>query len=225
MFPFMNPIALFDFDKTIINKDTGLSFILYALKRNFLRYFFALLITPVSFLFLISNKTRFIGNSIYLWVATVGLSKYGVQELRTNFINHYVNSPEFVIYKDALIKIEGHLEQGHRVLIISGASTWMVEGIIKTIDVPKLQVLGSDEQRLFGGMVSRFHCFEKNKVKILDQFLNLNDYTQIFGYSDSSTDIPLLSICHNKYVINPSKRSLIKFKKAFKTEITVLNWV
>jgi len=221
----MNPIALFDFDKTIINKDTGLSFILYALKKNLLRYFFALLITPILLLFFLSNKTRFIGNSIYLWIATAGLSISGVRELRTNFINHYVNSPEVIIYKDALIKIEEHFEQGHQVLIISGASTWIVEGIIKTIDVPKLQILGSDEQRFFGGMVSRFHCFEQNKVKILDQLLNINDYSQIFGYSDSSADIPLLSICHNKYVVNPTQRSLIKFKKAFKTDVKVLNWV
>lgn len=48
--------------------------------------------------------------SIYLWIATTGLSISGIQELRTSSINHYVDLPEVMIYKDALIKIEEHFE-------------------------------------------------------------------------------------------------------------------
>jgi len=97
--------------------------------------------------------------------------------------------------------------------------------VVQLIELPELKILGSSEQRFLGGMKSNFHCFEQNKVKALNESLNLNDYNQVIGYSDSASDIPLLSICHSKYIINPNQSSLIKFEKAFKTDMTVLNWV
>lgn len=221
----MNTLVLFDFDKTIINKDTGFYFIRFALKRNVLRFLLALILSPFILLLILSNKTRFTGNSIYLWISTVGLSPCKIDKLRNRFIHCYLNSPEVFIYKDALIKINSHADKDHQILIISGASHWMVEQIIALRKFPNVNILGSSEQRFLGGMKSDFHCFGQNKVKALNKFLNINSYTKVIGYSDSSSDIPILSICQDRYIINPTKRSLIRFEKVFKANMSVLNWI
>lgn len=218
-------LALFDFDKTIISKDTGTHYVLFALKKNCWRFVFGLLLFPIAGLFFLFYNTRYIGNSIYFWITTVGLSVNEIKELRESFIDYYLNRPEVIIYNDAFDKIKSHCEQGHQVYIISGASQWMVEKIIEKTDLTEVFILGSDEQRFFGGMVSKFHCFAQNKITALNEVLDLKSYTKVIGYSDSSSDIPLLSICHRRYAVNPNRRSLKKFNKAFKADIKMLDWV
>jgi len=221
----MNSIAFFDFDKTIISHDTGYYFILFSLKKHFLRLVFALVLSPLAFTFFLSNKTRFIGNSIYLWLSTVGLSPKQLSELRANFIDYYLGLPQVTIYKVALIEINDHARQGHQVVIVSGASQWMLDAIVERTELPELKIVGSNELRLFDGMVSSFHCFGQNKIKQLEKTVNLKSYHRVFGYSDSSSDIPLLSICHTKYMVNPSKRCLANFRKAFDDDVQILYWI
>lgn len=220
----MNSLVLFDFDKTIISQDTGYAFILFSLQKSFLRKVFALLFSPFALVLFLSQKTRFIGNSIYLWISTAGLSLRQLRILRTNFIAHYLSSPKVCVYNDALMRIKTHINQGDQVVVISGASKWMLDAIFEQTQLPKIMILGSDENRLLGGMVSSFHCFGQNKVKVLEKKVNLQSYSSVVGYSDSSSDIPLLSLCHIKYLVNPSKRSLSCCKKTFKKDIQVLNW-
>jgi len=220
----MSSIALLDFDKTIISHDTGYHFILFSLKKSFLRKGFALLFSPLALILFLSSKTRFIGNSIYLWLATAGLSSRQLRELRAEFVEHYLHFPEVSIYKDALMRIKEHVNQGHKVVIVSGASQWMLDAIVERTELPELIALRSSEVRLLGGMVSSFHCFGQNKLKRLNKVINFQSYSWVVGYSDSSSDIPLLSVCQTKYIVNPNKRSLSNFKRAFNNDIQVLNW-
>lgn len=45
-----------------------------------------------------------------------------------------------------------------------------------------------------------------------------------FGYTDSAHDIPLLSHCRHRFLVNPSPRTTHKVKKALPDRVTVLNW-
>ncbi|WP_196137837.1 HAD-IB family phosphatase [Aliikangiella sp. G2MR2-5] len=220
----MNAAALFDFDKTIINKDTGFCFILYSLKRNYLRTILAILLTPLILPLFTSNRTRYLGNSVYLWISTFGLSPVRIEKLRQAFIDTFLSIDEVVIYQEALSRIDMHQIENERVVIISGSSQWMLEKIFKKIGYSGLTLIGSNETRFLGGMVSKFHCFAQNKLVQLERKLTIKDFNSITGYTDSSNDVPLLSLCSQKYLVNPNKRCLKRFQKSFGQDAKVLIW-
>ncbi len=216
--------ALFDFDKTIINKDTGLAFILFALLRHPARTLIAILCTPFAALCFASIKTRFIGNSIYLWIATCGLSLKETVFLRRQFIDFYLQQSSVTFFSEAIAALKEHTAKGQAVYIVSGSSTWMVKGLMQRLGFKDIVILGSEEKRFAGGMVANLHCFAENKVKKLQAYLADSESAFCSGYSDSASDIPLLSLCHNKHAINPSSRSKKKFIKAFGHDIKMLLW-
>ena len=220
----MAQLALFDFDKTIISKDTSFDYVAFALKRNPLRVVVACLFVPFAMLLFLSNKSRFIGNSVFLWTATVGLTPQQICTLRNDFLNQYLHSAQVTVYQNAIDEINLHLANNVTVVIITGSFEGLITEILKRIHLSHLPVLCSSEQRKFGGMVSNFHCFSSNKLKRIHSHYDLSSFTHIIGYSDSAADIPMLSVCDQKYIINPSKSSLKKIHNAFNNNIKVLNW-
>lgn len=217
-------LVLFDFDKTIVSKDTGEAFIKYAFKRSPLRSLLALLLFPIALPTLFSSHTKIFGFSLFLWAATVGLSKREMVSLRNEFTNHYMALPAVVIYKDALESITAHRKKADRIVVISGASDWMVKKIFNYIGLKHMEIIGSKETIFAWGMVSKFHCFASKKVCAVNRHLNVRLYSNIVGYSDSATDIPILTLCNERIIVNPNESSLAKFKKRFGHQMAVVNW-
>ncbi|PIP79475.1 MAG: hypothetical protein COW84_09430 [Gammaproteobacteria bacterium CG22_combo_CG10-13_8_21_14_all_40_8] len=220
----MKSAAIFDFDKTIISHDTGVEFVLYGLKKSPWRLTLALLLSPFALVSFATTHHRRYGNSIFLWTVTCGLAKKDIIQLRSNFIEGYLKKPQVKVFEKALRQINQHQTQQDDVVIISGASKWMVKGILKKIGIQNVLVLGSDETSFLTGMVSPFHCYSSHKVTRLKQYLDLSSYQQITGYSDNPADIPMLELCHKKYVINPTAPHLEKFKRILQTDFEKLHW-
>lgn len=43
-----------------------------------------------------------------------------------------------------------------------------------------------------------------------------------YGYSDSAADIPILRNCRKRYVVNPDRRTLGKYRREFANDFDVL---
>jgi len=219
-----NSIVLFDFDKTIINKDTGYEFILYSAKKNMLRAILLITLSPIAFFFFMSNKSRFIGNSIFLWLATFGMSQPATKRMQNLFIDSYLKSSDVKIYQNAIKQINYHNKLNHQVIVISGASEWMVNKVLEATNITVFKEIGTQEKRFLFGMVTGTHCYSENKARILDKLTSNIEVDYIACYSDSSADIPILSLSKNKYLVNPKKRCLIKFKREFGNDFSLLAW-
>ncbi len=63
-----------------------------------------------------------------------------------------------------------------------------------------------------GGLIYKQHCYGYKKVDLISDVILENPH-KIYGYTDSAADIPLLSICTHKHVINPTKIILKHSKK------------
>lgn len=218
-------LILFDFDKTIINKDTGAEYMKFMVQRNPIRFVLCFFALPYTLPFLILNKTKFIGFSVLLWLVTCGMSPKKVAKLRKRFINSYLENNATVIYKNAIDKLISHTQNNDTVVIVSGASEWMVKRIIAKLCIPKLEVACSEETRLAGGMVSKFHCYSTNKVERIKMRYNLEEYETIIGYSDSSIDIPLLRLCNQQIIVNPRPYCSTKLTKSFEKSMKIVKWV
>jgi len=223
----MNPkpqiLAFFDFDKTIVSLDSGYEFIKHRLQSNILRRFIALIFSPVVILFYASVRSRIVCHSIILWISTVGLKDDDLEAAKKQFLDKYCSNKDAYAYPDALKRMDYHLKKGHAVYIVSGAPVWIIESLAKKFGLDNCTIIGSTEKPVMGGLIYEKHCYGYQKVNLLnDVIMNLPE--KIYGYSDSAADIPLLSICTHKHVINPTKLNLKKFKKAFGHNIRVLNW-
>jgi len=217
-------LILFDFDKTIINKDTGFEFIFYALKRNIIRTSAAIIMAPIAFLFHISNRYRYIGNSIFLLIATCFNSKREIVNLRKSFIEKFLDEPGVIIFADALSTIKKLQATGCEIFIVSGASKWIVSKVVNRIGLNDITIIASKETYCFKGMIGLEHCYSNNKIRMIDRIIDIDEASTVIGYTDSSSDIPLLSMCSTRNVINPTKRCETKIRNAFDGDVVVINW-
>ena len=220
----MSKLVLFDFDKTIINKDTGYCFIVFSLRRSILRTMLALLSLSFAWIPYLSSNTRYLGNSLFLWLATVGLSDSAVAKMKSEFIQSFTSDPSFVLYQDAVSALNAYIAAGHALAIVSGSSDWMVKDTMKVLDLPEVDIIASRERHSLGGLISAFHCYAENKVTAIRETLNLEDYSSVIGYSDSVTDLPMLSLCDDRHLVNPGEVQLRKFTKAFNDQFTTHHW-
>ncbi|MFZ8199965.1 HAD-IB family phosphatase [Alteromonas portus] len=218
-------LVLFDFDKTIINRDTGAAYVKFMVCRNPMRLSMCFITTPLYIPFLLHKNTKFIGFSIILWLATFGMSIKKVVRLRRSFIRRYLNESATIIFKDAVQHLQLHTSNADQVVVVSGASQWMVKAIFVAASLPKVEFVCSEEAHLFGGFICKSHCYASNKVKRVRKLYNLEKYDSIIGYSDSSVDIPILKLCDRRYIVNPKARCFEKFSKSFNKTMSVLNWV
>ncbi len=217
-------LVLFDFDKTIINRDTGEAYIWFMLKRSRIRSFFVLLVLPLVFPFLLFSKAKFIAFSILLWLLTTGMSERKQAGLRRQFIREYLDDGNTRIFSAATEALRKHCEKGDEIVIVSGASIWMVRKIVAATGMPVSLFLCSRERRFLSGRICRFHCYARNKVGEIERRFKLQNYAQIIGYSDSAADIPLLTLCDKRVLVNPSSRCQQKFNAAFCGNADVVSW-
>jgi phosphatidylglycerophosphatase C len=223
MKPGTSTLAFFDFDKTIVSLDTGYEFIKHRLQSNILRRFIALLFSPVVILFYANLRLRVVCHSMILWISTVGLCEDDLAAAKRQFLDDYCSNKNAYAFPDAIKRMDYHLKKGHAVYIVSGAPVWIIESLAKKLGLENCTIIGSTEKPVMGGLMYEKHCYGQGKVNLLnDVIMNLPE--KIYGYSDSAADIPLLSICTHKHVINPTKLHLKKFKRAFGHHIRVLNW-
>lgn len=196
----------------------------FMLCRNPLRLLFCCLSLPLSIPFLFHVKTKYIGFSILLWCATFGISARKIIRLRKSFIQAYINDKSTLIFKDAIQQLLLHTSKKDEVIIVSGASRWMVNAIFAQTSLPKVTFICSEETYFFGGIICKFHCYSSRKVRRVKEAFELNDYDAVIGYSDSSVDIPILNICDTRYIVNPTPSCFKKFTRSFKKSMVVVAW-
>lgn len=110
------------------------------------------------------------------------------------------------IYPQARELIDHHLEEGHVVAIVSGATRFVTEPLATFLGVDhslytRMEV---EDGRLTGRVVEPV-CFEGGKVYWLQRFIAKHDIdlAKSWFYTDSVTDLPLLEKVGHPVVTNP----------------------
>ena len=110
------------------------------------------------------------------------------------------------LYPEAAQIVAGHLAQGHEVVIVSGATRYVVEPLaehlgVKHILYTRLEV----HDGVLTGRVIDPVCFEEGKIYWLQQFIEEQkiDLALSYFYTDSVTDLPLLDLVGHPVVTNP----------------------
>ena len=216
-------ISVFDFDGTIVSKDTAIVFFKWIFKGSIIRSLLFYSLMPLWMPLVFSKATRIYSFSIICYIATACQNR-NLFRIRAEFVDYYMHDSGAVFFKGALDKINMHQKQGDRIVIISGCPHWLLSGLTKKLNLHNIELIGSRLWFAQKGLLFKEHCYGSNKLKMAKK-RGLNPAMWKYGYSDGTSDIHWLKHCKLIHVINPSPRKLKKFKKSINKEIKVLNWV
>lgn len=181
-------LALFDFDGTITTKDSLLEFIrFYKGTRSLV--IGVVLFSPLIFLMKIRLlKTQFV-KSLFLSYFFKH-EKLEVFEQRSNEFGKRI-IPEF-ISKAASKKLIEHI--GDDIFIVSASLENYILPWAINLD---LKVIGTRMEVINGfltGRINGLNCKGKEKVRRINEIVNLNEYDKIYAYGDSPEDKEMLNI-------------------------------
>lgn len=156
------------------------------------------------------NRTR--GNKMDFRVVLLKSFFYqmkgkNMDEMHT-FFESIANTGRQSINYDLVSRITKHLENGDRVIILSGALQPFLEEFIRQLDM-RADAIGTsllyDERRICTGEIGRIN-HGVDKVNRLKRWIKENDASgeSIWAYADSESDIPLLEFADKAVVVQPS---------------------
>ncbi|WP_087021396.1 HAD-IB family hydrolase [Thaumasiovibrio subtropicus] len=183
-------LALFDFDGTITHADCFTRFVFFAATPWRLLLGAPCLI--LAFLLykagvLPASKTR----PLVAWVLFWRREAVEVMELGARFANEVLPA---VIRDEAKERLDWHRQQGDRIVVVSASlnpylSVWCHQQSVELL-CSELAVNG---QRLTGRYVDG-DCSLVNKVRRIQQHLDLEDFSTVYAYGDTHEDFPMLAL-------------------------------
>lgn len=140
-------------------------------------------------------------------------SLIGMKKSEIDFISHQViNLHGDIVYTYTRDRIAYHLDQGHKVIFISGSPEFLVKQMAKKYKID--DCIGAkyllDEEGCFTGeVVPMWDSISKNKA--IDSFVDIYniDLSKSYAYGDTNGDFSMLSRVGNPTAINPTKELLV----------------
>ncbi|WP_100656177.1 HAD-IB family phosphatase [Alteromonas flava] len=217
-------VALFDLDYTLISADCTAHWLRFMLTRSWRRKLLIIALLPFIHLANKLNVKLAVRNSLYLWAATVGLGYNKTLKLRRKAARFVIEQKRVSVFPQGRQALEWHRQQGHQIIVITGALRWLARDICRALEIEYDVLLGSSDKAYLGGRVSDVFCYQENKVALLQGGGYLADAQVRYGYSDSAADIPLLQICQHRFLVNPKPKCYDRFKSVFGDSAITLYW-
>lgn len=204
MFSTPRKIVLFDFDGTLLPWDTQKLFCHYVLQRHpQRRWYFPLflLMTPFTPILGAEGMKRVFLS--FLWK----MKREEVEELARGFSALWVPSR---IWPEMIERLERHRRDGDLTILVSASPEPYIQeiGRILGFDLSLGTVMDFPEQGLplFPDLVNNKGWNKVTRLRSeLDPATFRGDQLQLaHGYTDSTADLPMLSLCQQATVVNPS---------------------
>jgi phosphatidylglycerophosphatase C len=199
-------VVVFDFDGTLVSRDSVLDFCFRYAARRPHRLLLVLAVTPLAAL----GRLRSVGAaaSVLLWALTVGTStRFFVGELR-----RYAEQvlPRFA-YEELFAELSRELSMGRDVVIATGALPALVRGVLRARGLPRLPIVGSRLRRRYGGLTVVTHCVGSAKARELSKRFGIQGWRAV--YTDSWADRCLMRGARDVTLVSPSPELLERARK------------
>ncbi len=188
-------LALFDFDGTITKKDSFLEFIKFYKGR--ISFIIGLIVlSPVFFLY----KAKIIKN----WKAkelvfTYFFKNEPFEEFSSICREFSTKIIPGLVRPGAIQKICDHVGNEHRVIIISASfENWLIDWC----KFMHIEFIGSRIEVKEGIVTGKFkgkNCYGIEKVIRLNQYLKINQFSEIYAYGNSKSDRPMLELANHRF--------------------------
>ena len=199
-------LAIFDFCDTLVNFQSADAFVRFSLKRR--KRFSSLLIQSTDKVFSFFkfysvlrklNLSRSLQKQLLLR-GMKGMTREEITESATEFEKTVIqNKLNTSIYN---LMLE-HIENKDEVIINSGGYDVYLEVFAKKLGITKLYATKLKfENDKFSGSISGNDCLHQEKITRMNtDGIDFKEYTEIYVYSDSITDMPIFNIATHKVAV------------------------
>jgi len=196
-------LSVFDFDKTLIKKDSFRIFSLLASDNSWKKiivYFLAL-----------CHKSKVISNSFYKVsvLRTVWFSKN--KREKELFLEEFYKALKKIENKRVLDALKKHIEIGDKVVVISASPLFYLEPYVKILS-DNIEVLGS-KFRLSGGRTEFFNLYGDQKVLCAREIIQKMRPNVVWVYTDHISDLPIIKLADKVRLIHPSAKLIKKLNQ------------
>lgn len=214
-------IVTVDFDGTLYQHNSAMALLKAGKTVLTLKQWLTVVIS-----FLISSVNRTSGSKADLRVILFKSFFHQMKGKSTDEIHDFflsiANTGRQGVNYDLVSRINKHLEDGDRVIILSGALQPFLEVFIQQLDI-RADAIGTsilyNETGICTGEIGRI-IHGEDKVNRLKLWIKENGAGEqlIWAYADSESDIPLLEFADTAIVVRP-KKAMKKFAEAKQWEI------
>jgi HAD superfamily hydrolase (TIGR01490 family) len=198
--------AFFDLDKTIIAKSSTLAFSRSFYRSGLITRATVLKSAYAQFVYLVggADHDQMERMREYLSGMVTGWPVAQVQEIVAETLHQLIDP---IIYDEAATLIEEHHRAGRDVVIVSSSGAEVVEPIGAMLGADRViatRMLVEDGR--FSGEIG-FYAYAENKAEAMRSLAEAEGYdlSRSYAYSDSVTDLPMLSAVGNPSVVNPDR--------------------
>jgi len=188
-------LALFDFDGTITTHDTLLEIIKYQKGKSFF-YFGFLILSPVMILYKLKLIPNWRAKEIMLAFFFGGDQLAEFQHKCDAFIA--VRLPA-LLRKEALQKIEWHLSNQDRVIVVTASSYNWVEKWCTSMNIELIATRLKVKNDRITGKLASVNCHGMEKVNRIKAYLEIKDFTPIYAYGDTAGDKEMLTLADHAF--------------------------
>ncbi|MBB3613019.1 HAD family hydrolase [Rhizobium sp. BK602] len=214
--------AVFDLDETLLNWDSTAAWILGRVTRSYLRFVLSALALPFAGPLILSPQSRRWGTTVFLWIATFGLSERALKSSFECFADKVKSGEQSRVawHDKGLAELRRYLDEGGRVAVATGAPLWIAAPLLARID-GRITVAGSKLHRFLGGWILGDHCRHERKCKAL-RVIGFEESWSA-AYTDSFDDLPILRKARSAFAVNASAKTRKKLDDSG-LSVRYLNW-
>lgn len=198
--------AFFDLDKTVIAKSSVFAFSKHFFNQGLLNRRAVLKSSYAQFLYLMSgaDHDQMEGMRSFVTAMCTGWDVEQVKAVVSETL-HDVVTP--LIFAEAADLIAAHRLCGRDVVIVSTSGDEVVAPIAKALGATHAMATTMVEQDgKYTGEIA-FYCYGETKAEAIRELAELEGYQleHCYAYSDSITDLPMLSEVGHPTVVNPDR--------------------
>jgi len=196
--------AFFDMDKTILSKNSGQLYYKYYYKKGEIGFMDFLKLLPIPILFAFGMlKLEYI--SRVLSDKYIGLTESEIYKKTQKWFDDFGHK---FIREDLVEEIKKHRKNNAEIVLISASPRNLCYPLYDYLDMDEL--ISTDliiENDIFKGIQGK-NVYGNVKVERAKEFLSGKNmkFEDIYFYSDSISDLPLLEAVGNPICVNPDKK-------------------
>lgn len=195
-------LSLFDLDHTLLTENSSYQFGLYRYRLNDISRFsliYALGCYGLHKAGLLSMRNL---HQKIFHALVRGAHFDSINEKAERFVKEQLSR---MIYKPAFQRLQDARAKGHRIVILSSSPAFLVSPIARFLKVDEWAATPYGVTQNLFTCVGQVLCGE-GKKNYLEQLLQKEHFDEVFAYSDSHLDLPLLQAAGHPVAVNPDRR-------------------
>ncbi len=190
-------LALFDFDGTLTYKDSFTAFLKSTCSPIIFYWRYYALCLPA----LLAYKRKKIDTQTLKSARVDAFLCHLPADILEQKIEFFTeNILPNLVKKSGLARIKWHLQEGHRIVIVSASFDFLLKNWCEKLDIELItNTLAHNPDGTITSVFLNADCNYHEKTNRIKSYLNISDYTEIYAYGDTDGDKPMLALAQHPH--------------------------